>query len=88
MVRDGSVVCTLNSLHWSSNCNKCDTWRLVVWKDGAHERGPGYGGYNGIQISTKAGRYYGGHDPCMTGNNFPFCGEWSTHPGKYKAVCP
>ena len=87
VVRDGSLVCTLNSVWWNENCNTCDNWRLVVWKDGAHEWPAGHSGYYGIQISTMAGRYYGGHQPCKEKDNFPLCGEWTTHPGKYKAIC-
>jgi len=86
VVRDGSLVCTLNSLEWRKNCNNCETWRLVVWKEGAHEETAGYSAYNGIHFSTIAGKYYGGYDPCMVGDHFPLCGEWSS--GKYRVLFP
>ena len=75
-----SLVCT-KGIQWNSNCNNCDTWRLLVWEDGGHEYEPG-SNYNGVQISTEAGKYYGGHSPCTSGDNFPLCGEWDL--GKYK----
>ena len=31
-------------------------------------------------LSTKAGKYYGGHNPCEPGNNYPLCGDWQ-NPG-------
>ncbi len=86
MVREGSLVCTLNSLAWGNNCNKCSTWRLVVWKDGAHEYEAGSNNYDGVQLSTKVGNYYGGHEICAHGDNFPLCGEWGYSSGKYKVI--
>ena len=81
-MRDGALVCTLNSLAWKKNCKGCDVWRMVVWKDGAHERPAGYPHYHGIQFSTQAGMYYGGHNPCTNGDNFELCGEWPHNFGK------
>ena len=75
-MRDDALVCTLNSLSWYSYCNNCDTWRLLVWKDGGHAHEAGYIHFQGITVSTKAGKYYGGLDPCAWGDNFPLCGEW------------
>ena len=43
---------------------------MLVWKDGAHHD------KNNKHYSTKAGRYYGGHQPCTAGNNYRFCGRW------------
>lgn len=75
-MRDGALVCTINSRSWGNNCDKCDKWRLVVWKNGAHEREAGHSIYNGITFSTKAGYFYAAHDPCANGDNFPLCGIW------------
>ena len=65
----GSIVCTRNGVRWNSNCNSCDTWRLIVFKSGSDEYGTG-------SMSTAAGSYYGGHSPCTGGDNFPLCGYW------------
>ena len=66
---DGSVVCTKSGTAWNSNCNACDTWRLVVWNNGANE-------YGNAAYSTIAGKYYAGHSPCVSGDNLPVCGTW------------
>ena len=57
---------------------------MVVWKEGSHDESAGYTGYNGIDFSTMAGKYYGGHQPCNQWDNFPLCGVWST--GKYREL--
>ena len=83
---DGALICTLNSVDWGSNCNKCDTWRMLVWQNGAHEHEQGYSSYNSLRVSTKAGKYYGGHNPCRYEDNFPLCGEWGKPSGKYRVI--
>ena len=86
VVRDGALICTLNSVTWKNNCNTCDTWRMVVWKNGAHEYAADQNyNYDGIHLSTTAGKYYGGHENCHLGHldNFPLCGEWGQPSGKY-----
>merc|ERR1712080_104324 len=90
IVTDGSLVCVVNSKlnqyrnctncqHWFNNCATCDKWRLIVWKNGAHEHPEDKrykDRYNGKNLSTEAGKFYGGHDPCtFNGDDFRFCGE-------------
>ena len=84
IVRDGALICTLNAVTWGDNCNDCNTWRLVVWKNGAHEYDAGSHEYDGIEVSTKAGEYYGGHDRCSHLGPFPLCGQWGQVSGKFK----
>ena len=69
----GAVVCTKYGMSWWYNCNGCEKWRLVAWKDGADE----FDGTRGY--STKAGKYYGGHLlTCGRGSdNLPLCGVWN-----------
>jgi len=54
-----------------NNCNQCDSWRLMVWDNGATDQSP-----NGEVYATEAGQYYGGHSPCKAGWNLPHCGSW------------
>ena len=55
------------------NCHSCDTWRLLVWKDGACDKlvdskcNPNM---------TKAGNYYCGFDPCAKYDNLRYGGKW------------
>ena len=65
----GSIVCTKNGMSWGFTCNSCDTWRLLVLTSGSDEWGTG-------SMSTHAGNYYGGHSPCIAGDNHPWCGYW------------
>ena len=51
-------------------CNNCSSYRLLVWEDGADERGRNL-------YSTVAGQYYGGYSPCTRSNNLPYCGDWN-----------
>ena len=37
-ITDGALVCTRGSSTAFSNCDYCDSWRLVVWEDGGFER--------------------------------------------------
>lgn len=55
-----------------------------MWKDGGTDQSS-----NGQTYGTKAGKSYGGHNPCKPGWNLPECTEpWnaSPHPGKNKNV--
>ena len=54
-----------------SNCNDCSSFRILVWEDGADEYGPN-------SKHTVAGQYYGGHSPCSSYTNVPYCGVWGT----------
>ena len=53
-----------------------------MWQDGGCE--------NDIyckrdSIATVAGKYYGGHSPCKSGNNYQECGVWvKIHPSGRK----
>ena len=68
-VNEGSLVCTKDGLSPEMNCSSCAEWRLLVWEQGADEHGPN-------SFSTLPFEYYGGHDPCTTGDNLQYCGSW------------
>ena len=94
MVRDGALTCRPGGHGQHSMGNNCavgcNEFRLVVWKDGAHEQEAGYPGYKGIQLSTKAGFYYGGHvqidGRCiLDADNLPLCGRWGES-GKFEQI--
>lgn len=56
----GVLYCLKSGTKTSSNCNKCDTYRIVVWKNGGGEEKHCPGWY-----STKAGNVYPAHvNPC------------------------
>ena len=74
-VTDGALVCTLYGVGWGSNCNSCSKWRLLVWEDGGFEYNDGEHGYT--SPSTVAGKYYGGHQPCVVTDNHQLCGTWT-----------
>ena len=72
-VYDGSLVCS--SVEWTKNCNKCDTWRLFVWVDGAVDNyktsiSPCH------KNNTLAGYYYCGHIPCNNCSELAHGGRW------------
>jgi len=60
---------------WTSNCDSCSVWRMLVWADGGFEHDKG-DARQSDDPSTVAGKYYGGHEPCEYGNNYPLCGDW------------
>ena len=67
----GSAVCS--TVSYLKNCHTCDSWRLLVWEDGACDRLlPSMCRSN----STITGNYYCGYDPCRTGS-LTFGGVWS-----------
>ena len=58
------------------NCESIAFWRAVVWKDG-------YGDpFYYMQYTTRAGHYYGGHDPCQNGDNLGEGIPWAECTGK------
>jgi len=65
-----SLICTTASA--GSNCNKCNTWRLLVWENGGTDMSSG-----GQAYRTSAGHMYAGHKPCRAGWNLPHCGSWA-----------
>jgi len=67
---EGALVC--GTVGAGSDCNGCDTWRLMVWENGAKDQASG-----GADYQTVAGSYYGGHSPCTVGWNLPLCGDWA-----------
>ena len=72
---DRALVCTKENTRWTDNCHSCSSWRMLVWADGGFEFDKGYS----RQLddpATVAGKYYGGHEPCNYGNNYPLCGDW------------
>ena len=68
-LNEGSLVCTKDGRSWKSDCNSCESWRLLVWEQGADEFGAN-------SFSTSPNKYYGGHTPCELGDNLPYCGSW------------
>ena len=70
-----ALICTKESTHPGDNCDTCDTWRLLVLKDGGYDTAIGPHSYP-FPVSTVSGSYYGGHSPCVSGDNFPYCGKW------------
>ena len=66
-----SLICFQAPSQVQSNCDECSSYRILVWKDGANERGPN-------SKSTVAGQYYGGQSPCGSGN-LPYCGVWNVN---------
>ena len=76
-ITDRALVCTKGSTEALSNCDYCDSWRLVVWEDGGFERSKGERKNKPESMLTFAGKYYGGKSPCRS-NNYPLCGDWIT----------
>ena len=71
---EGSLVCS--TVSWSKNCNTCDSWRLLVWEDGACDISK-HDPYSKCRNNaTLAGTYYCGYDPCI-GGNLTYGGIWS-----------
>ena len=71
----GSAVCS--TVPSDKNCHGCNSWRLLVWEDGACDRlRPSKCRFN----NTKAGKYYCGYDPCKTGD-LVYGGIWGTSDG-------
>ena len=73
---EGSIVCS--NVPWHRNCETCDSWRLLVWIDGACEIGK-YDPYSKCKTSgktTKAGQFYCGYNPCK-GGDLTHGGTWA-----------
>ena len=72
-----SIICTKpGRASAGSNCNRCDTWRMMAFTNGGGDMSPGGGGY-----STSAGYYYCGHRPCRSSRtNLPYGGAWAPNP--------
>ena len=71
---EGSLVCS--TVPWYKNCNKCDSWRLLVWIDGACDISK-YDPYSKCRNNaTLTGHYYCGYDPCKSGD-LSDGGTWS-----------
>ena len=70
---DGSIVCS--TVPFTKVCNKCDSWRLLVWTDGAYEvrKNDNYNTWE--KAATSAGHYYCGHNPCK-GGDLTYGGTW------------
>ena len=66
----GSVICS--KISYLQNCHSCDTWRLLVWKDGACDL---LNHRNCRSNATKAGHFYCGYSPCKTGD-LVYGGPW------------
>ena len=62
-VVDGSIICTKTSAR--DNCNDCNNWRLIVWKDGASE-------IQNITSVTWTGYYFCGRSPCKVWGEHDF----------------
>lgn len=63
----GALFCLKGGTSLGSNCNRCDTYRIVAWKSGAgDQRGCGHQ----IRYNTMAGYIYPSHvSPCACGAN-------------------
>ena len=75
----GSSVCS--TVPSDRNCHSCDSWRLLVWEDGACDRLVSSQCRSNI---TKSGNYYCGYDPCQ-GGELVYAGVWGpfgAHPKK------
>ena len=48
---------------------------MLVWADGGFEHDKS-DSRQPDDPATVAGKYYGGHEPCNYGNNYPLCGDW------------
>ena len=72
----GALVCTKGDVHWGKDCNTCEDWRMIVWKEGStHHEGDHH-------FLTQAGHIYGGHcQPpsctCQAGDNYHDCASWT-----------
>ena len=67
----GSIVCTAPGYDEHDNCEDCDIYNIVAYVDGAGDPlCPG--GF----CNTYAGHVYGGHDPCVCGDNLRYCQPW------------
>lgn len=63
----GSLYCLYGSIGTGSNCNDCNTYRIVVWLDGGGETKHDSGSY---PFATTAGNVYSAHtNPCSIGPN-------------------
>ena len=69
----GAAVCS--TVSWEKNCNKCDSWRLLVWNDGACEKIKNDATKCQSNI-TKGGHFYCGHDPCTPYGDLSYGGTW------------
>ena len=69
----GSLVCS--KVSYLLNCHNCESWRLLVWEDGACDK---------LAVSrcrsntTRAGEYYCGYSPCKTGD-LVHGGHWNNN---------
>ena len=70
----GALICTKGSVSSGNNCNNCDTWRLIVWKDGSPM--PFHCADYTDPVSTVAGYYYRALDPCECGDNYGQGHRW------------
>ena len=62
----GASICTKGDTSPYDNCHGCDSWRILVWKDGACDRLlPKDCRFN---TTTVAGNYYCGYEPCQDGH--------------------
>ena len=71
----GSVVCS--TVSFDKNCHDCNSWRLLVWKDGACDR---LRSSKCRSNNTRAGKYYCGYKPCDSGD-LVYGGIWGTSDG-------
>ena len=70
----GSIICS--TVPWTKNCNKCNTWRMLVWMDGACEKIKNDFTPCKANLNTKIGHYYCGHNPCTDSGDFLYGGVW------------
>ncbi|MFT4625814.1 MAG: hypothetical protein ACI8PZ_004485 [Myxococcota bacterium] len=67
----GNLLCTNPATGPGSDCNACDAgWATVVWETA--DISP----YGCGTFPMTAGRYYGGHSPCLCDGALLDCGDW------------
>merc|ERR1719323_1213106 len=80
----GVLYCLKRGVATNSNCNRCNTYRILVWKNGGGEEKHCAGRYG---YNTKAGYIYPAHvKPCACRSHRglettlgPPCGKWSSN---------
>jgi hypothetical protein len=65
---EGYLICTTAGVVEGQDCNACDTYRVVVYKNNPHSFSCGN------PTTMQAGKVYGGHNPCACGDNHINCG--------------
>ena len=65
----GSIYCVIPGSSAAADCDKCDRYNQLVWRNGARDA------CNSPMV-LMPGKAYGGHNPCSCQANNYDCGEW------------